>query len=61
MGNCALSYHDDSFFGLSKADSIQLHGIRKGDWTPANEHRIDCNTRRIEVIKQTILEEREVS
>ena len=58
-GGCALSYHDDSFFGLSKSDSLELYGQSKTDWTPPTKNKIKCNARRIETIKETILEEEE--
>ena len=59
-GGCVLSYYDASFFGLSKTDSIELFGKSKSDWTPPTSNKIKCNARRIETIKETIIEEEEV-
>mmetsp|Transcript_12411 Transcript_12411/g.26936 ORF Transcript_12411/g.26936 Transcript_12411/m.26936 type:complete len:326 (+) Transcript_12411:1665-2642(+) len=56
-GQCALAYHDDSFFGLSKSDSADLFGKSKMDWMPPSQHKIKCNARRIETIKQSMSEE----
>mmetsp|Transcript_19746 Transcript_19746/g.42879 ORF Transcript_19746/g.42879 Transcript_19746/m.42879 type:complete len:324 (+) Transcript_19746:1794-2765(+) len=55
-GGCAMSYHDDAFFGLSKSDNI-LFGKHTGTWTPPTQHKIVCNARRVETIKETILQE----
>ena len=52
-GQCALAYHDDAFFGLSKSDSA-LFGMSKSEWVPPSSNKIKCNARRIAAIKDAI-------
>ena len=56
-GQCALTYHEDSFFGLSKSDLEKLFRIPKGVWLPPSVNKIKCNARRIETIKEEIWEQ----
>jgi len=56
-GNCLLSYHDDSFFGISKSDHADLHNRSKSKWKAPTDGKMKSNARRIGVIKMAIAEE----
>ena len=56
-GQCALTYHEGSFFGLPKRDSEKLFGIPKSEWLSSSTNKIKCNARRIETIKEAIWEQ----
>jgi len=56
-GQCALTYHEDSFFGLSKSDATDLFGMNKSEWVPPTTNKIKCNARRIETIKESLRED----
>ena len=55
-GQCALTYHEDSFFGLSKSDATDLFGMQKSEWVPPSTNKIKCNARHIETIKEALRE-----
>ena len=58
---CALKFHDDAFFGLTKSDDRALFGRRAGKkWLPPNASKIRSNKAKVEVIKRKIAEETEV-
>ena len=56
-GQCAMTYHDDCFFGLAKSDSETLHEVPKNDWVPSSTNKRQCNERRIETITLAIWEQ----
>ena len=56
-GHCVLTYHDDAFYGLSKTDSLELFGNEKGKWVQPTKNKLRCNARRVEAIKQSIMED----
>ena len=56
-GQCVFTYHNDSFFGLSKSDYIALFVKSSVDWLPPPQNKIQCNAMRVETIKEGILEE----
>jgi hypothetical protein len=58
-GQCAMTYHNDCFFGLAKSDSETLHGIPKNNWVPPSTNKRWCNERRIEMFKLAIWEQGE--
>ena len=59
--SCALRFHDDAFFGLTKSNDQALFGRRtRKKWQPPNASKIRCNKAKVEVIKRKIAEENEV-
>ncbi|KAL7529487.1 hypothetical protein ACHAXR_004154 [Thalassiosira sp. AJA248-18] len=54
---CALSYHNDNFFGLTRSDFKCLYGSKMGDWVPPSQNKIKSNARRIETIKRAVDED----
>ena len=53
-GQCMLTYHDDSFFGLSRSDKQELHGKRKMDWVPPTSRQILLNSNKIDTMKSVM-------
>lgn len=54
---CALTLHDDTFFGLSKSDYQDVIGRKKTDWSPPSIGTIARNVTRVETIKREIEED----
>ena len=58
---CALKFHDDAFFGLTKSDDRALFGRKATKkWLPPNGSKIRSNKAKVEVIRRKIAEETEV-
>ena len=58
---CALCFHDDAFFGLTKSNDRVLFGRKTGKkWQPPNASKIKSNKVKVKVIKQKIADETEV-
>ena len=58
---CALQFHDDALFGLTKSDDRALSGRKAGKkCLPPNASKIKSNKAKVEVIKRKIAEETEV-
>ena len=58
---CALHFHDDAFFGLTKSNDRALFRRKAGKkWLPPNASKVKSNKAKVEVIKQKIAEETEV-
>ena len=51
---CLMTYHDDSFFGLSRSDKKDLHGKRKKDWVPPTFRQMQLNANRMDLFKSEI-------
>ena len=49
---CLMTYHDDSFFGLSCSDKKEIHGKKKKDWVPPTHRQILLNANRINTLKR---------
>ena len=56
---CAIHYHDDSFFGLSRSDHKDLYGAGKSDWVVPTQSKMRSNKNRVAAIKRKIEEEEE--
>ena len=55
---CALQFHDDAFFGLTKSDDRAMCGRKAGKtWEPPNKSKMKSNAKKVEVIKKKIAEE----
>ena len=54
---CALTFHNDLFFGLARCDHCDLFGRTAAKWGPPGDNKIQSNVRRIGAIKRVIAEE----
>ena len=51
---CALTFHNDLFFGLARCDHGDLFGRTATKWKPPDDEKIKSNKQRIEAIKRVI-------
>ena len=49
---CALHFHDDNFFGLTRSDSSAMLKSDTTAWTLPGTHKMKNNTNKIETLKR---------
>ena len=54
---CAITFHSDSFFGLTRSDYSELHGKNIVNWTPPSASAISRNAMRVKTMVAAIDEE----